>query len=258
MTQTPGTPAYMPPEVMIADPKYDSSLDVFSYGIVMIHMFSGRWPEPQVGQVRFEAGKLIPVTEAERREVFLNIIGKDHPMMDLIVSYINNNPETRSSINVAVERLAKLISKFSPFLPNRLEMLREIELVKERDRALNEMEEKRTAIVQESEIKIAQLMEEIKVNQETAEAEIDRLKWIHSSEIEQLQLRVKDLLAENKLITDEIETKTSLYKAQMIKTDVEIESKKAALVEKNLIISQMSEQLTKAREYLLAKNPVSR
>ena len=38
MTQTPGTPAYMPPEVMIANPKYDTSVDKFSYGIMMIHI----------------------------------------------------------------------------------------------------------------------------------------------------------------------------------------------------------------------------
>ena len=30
MTQTPGTPAYMPPEVMIANPRYDASVDEFS------------------------------------------------------------------------------------------------------------------------------------------------------------------------------------------------------------------------------------
>ena len=33
MTQTPGIPAYMPPEVMVANPKYDTSVDEFSYGI---------------------------------------------------------------------------------------------------------------------------------------------------------------------------------------------------------------------------------
>ena len=27
MTQTPGTPAYMPPEMMVANPKYDTSVD---------------------------------------------------------------------------------------------------------------------------------------------------------------------------------------------------------------------------------------
>ena len=65
MTQTPGTPAYMPPEVMVANPKYDTSVDKFSYGIMMIHMFSGKWPEPQIGQTQIEGGKLNSVTEAE-------------------------------------------------------------------------------------------------------------------------------------------------------------------------------------------------
>ena len=85
MTQAPGTPAYMPPEVMIANPTYDTSVDVFSYGIMMIHMFSGMWPEPQVGPSRIEADKLIPVTEAERRKVFLQAIGNAHPLMNLIL-----------------------------------------------------------------------------------------------------------------------------------------------------------------------------
>ena len=40
-TQAPGTPAYMPPEALVATPKYDKSIDVFSFGIMMIHMFSG-------------------------------------------------------------------------------------------------------------------------------------------------------------------------------------------------------------------------
>ena len=65
MTQTPGTPHFMPPEVMVPNPIYNTSVDIFSYGILMIHMFSCRWPEPQIGQTRIDAGKLIPVTEAE-------------------------------------------------------------------------------------------------------------------------------------------------------------------------------------------------
>ena len=54
MTQTPGTPTYMPPEVMLANPKYDTSVDEFSFGILMMHTFSGSWPEPQVGPNRTE------------------------------------------------------------------------------------------------------------------------------------------------------------------------------------------------------------
>ena len=95
MTRTPGTPAYMPPEVNTVEPKYDTSVDVFSYGIMMIHVLSGRWPEPQVGPNRLEAGKLIPVTEAERREVFLQAIENDHPLLNLIHRCINNDPHLR-------------------------------------------------------------------------------------------------------------------------------------------------------------------
>ena len=85
MTQIPGIPAYMPPEVMVANPKYDTSVDIFSYGIMMIHVFNGRWLEPQVGQIHTELdGRMTPVSEAERREVFLQAIGNDH-LMDLIL-----------------------------------------------------------------------------------------------------------------------------------------------------------------------------
>ena len=61
MTQTP---AYMPPEVMVANPKYDTSVDEFSYRITMFHMFSGQWPEPQVGPSRTE-----PASFANRLEM---------------------------------------------------------------------------------------------------------------------------------------------------------------------------------------------
>ncbi len=74
MTETPGTPAYMPPEVMVANPHYDTSVDVFSFGIMMIHTFTAEWPLPSIGQTRIDPAnpdRLIPVTEAERREEFL-------------------------------------------------------------------------------------------------------------------------------------------------------------------------------------------
>ena len=112
MTQTPGTPAYMPPEVMVEKPMYDTSIDKFSYGILMIHIFSGKWPIPQVGQIRTEGEKLIPVTEAERRQPFLKAIGDHHPLMELILRCINNNPEMRPLTSEIVEKLAKIVQKF--------------------------------------------------------------------------------------------------------------------------------------------------
>ena len=137
MTQTPGTPAYMPPEVMVANPTYDVSVDEFSYGILMIHVFSGRWPEPQVGQIRTDRGRMIPISEAERRSVFLCAMGNDHPLMDLILQCINNDPKLRVHTTVIVERLTDLRSQFPVIFADRLEMQAEIVV---RDVSLSEKE----------------------------------------------------------------------------------------------------------------------
>ena len=151
MTGSPGTPAYMPPEVMVANPKYNTSVDTFSYGIMMIHAFSGRWPEPQIGPNRTEPdGRLIPVTEAERREVFLQAIGNDHPLMDLILNCICNHPQARSRANEIVEQLAGMVLQFPASFANRLDMLRHIEAVDNEKQTLREEVERLNAEVEES------------------------------------------------------------------------------------------------------------
>lgn len=122
MTETPGTPAYMPPEVMVANPKYDTSIDEFSFGILMIHILSGKWPEPQCSQIRIKGNQMTPVTEAERRQCFLQVIGKDHPLMKLILKCIDNNPKQRSHATEISCRLSQLASK-SPRKHSQQEMM---------------------------------------------------------------------------------------------------------------------------------------
>ena len=220
MTQTPGTPAYMPPEVMIANPKYDTSVDEFSYGILMIHMFSGRWPEPQVGPIRTEPGRLIPVTEAERREVFLRAIGNDHLLMDLILKCIDNHPQTRVHTSEIVERLADMVLQFPASFANRLEMLRDIERMEEEKRALRAEGEVEN---QRKDQQIVSLREEA----EEKEEEIVRLNLVYSSEVEQLKLEARDLNAQIQLLSatneadvTELKTKVAVFEDQIENNDI--------------------------------------
>ena len=131
LTQTPGTPAYMPPEVMVANPVYDTSVDEFSFGIMMIHIFSGKWPEPQCSPIRMEDGKMIPVSEAERRDIFLQVIGYDHPLMRLILKCISNDPQQRVHIDGILEQTSvgekKVISKAHKADPSNSILLKGVE-----------------------------------------------------------------------------------------------------------------------------------
>ena len=277
MTQTPGTPAYMPPEVMVADPKYNTSVDEFSYGIMMIHIYSGRWPEPQVGQIRIEEGKLIPVTEAERRDVFFKVIEDDHPLMDLIHRCIDNDPQMRPHASEVVRQIRCIATRFPTSFANRLDMLKQIEADREEKRSLIEEREKKDRIIKENEdeilvsrentqalteeeeikdIQISLLKEEIRTKEEKGIAEMDRLKLVHSSEVEQLRLQVRELNTECELMKAENEAEIIEFKSKSAALETQIENNaKILLQEREQSARQWAEeqgkydiQLKKERE----------
>ena len=98
-----------------------------------------QWPEPQIGQIHTEPdGRLIPVTEAEWREKFLQTIGNDHPLMDLILKCIKNHPQARAHASEIVEQLAEMVMQFPASFTNQPEMLKKIEAITEENRDLKE------------------------------------------------------------------------------------------------------------------------
>jgi serine/threonine protein kinase len=227
MTQTPGTPAYMPPEVMVANPKYDTSVDEFSYGILMIHIFSGRWPEPQVGPNRMEQGRLIPVSEAERREVFLQAIEGDNAPMILIHRCISNDPNIRPHANEISGQVGEIASRFPAPFANRLEMLGHIKVVEHEKGTLIAEGERKNQDIQQKECQISLLSEEIQVKEQQAIAETDRLKLAQFYEVEQLQLKIRDLNTQWQLMKAENEAEIIELssKADALQTQLENDSR---------------------------------
>ena len=122
MTGKPGTIDFMPPESFTINPVCDTSIDEFSYGVMMIHAFSGKWPAPEVGPTYTKPdGTVIAATEVDRRKTLLDGIGRDHPLMDLILKCLHNYPPARPHANEIVARLheARVVSQDL----SRLEML---------------------------------------------------------------------------------------------------------------------------------------
>ena len=112
LTQAPGTAAYMPPEAFSITPSYNRSIDVFSFGVLMVHLVSQQWPIPSEA-VRVESdGKLTPVSEVERRRAQLDLVGEDHCLYRLIVQCLQNDPNQRPDITNVVLTLNCLQSKF--------------------------------------------------------------------------------------------------------------------------------------------------
>jgi serine/threonine protein kinase len=117
LTRTPGGVVYMPPEALVHDPRYDTSIDVFSYGIVMVSMFSGKLPEDLKAPTYLgRDGLFYARTEVERREQYLQAIGNDHPAMKLILQCISNDPQQRptaTKISQEIKRICQYDGKCS-------------------------------------------------------------------------------------------------------------------------------------------------
>ena len=212
MTETPGTQAYMPPEVMIANPQYNTSLDVFSYGVMMVHVFTAEWPAPKVGQNRVDPSdphQLIPVSEAERREEFLQKIGQDHPLMDLIMSCLKNNPQLRVPATEIVGRMNDLVLRFPPSFQNRIDMLQRISADEAERGQLQQEIDTKVAQIDDKEREITSIMQTNERQKQEQETTAERINLAHSTEVEQLQIQVADKEATIQLRESEIVNKTA-------------------------------------------------
>lgn len=104
-TKAPGTACYMPPEALTDVPEYDTSIDTYSFGVLMVHLLCGQWPLPApANMVNPEnTEELIAFNEVERRMKFIKEIGLDHPLMSLIKRCLHNNPALRPNASDIAE-----------------------------------------------------------------------------------------------------------------------------------------------------------
>ena len=73
LTKVPGTVDFMPPECLVDNPIYDTSLDIFSYAGIVLHVVNQEWPEPTAQFIFNKAtGELTTVNEIQRRQDHIN------------------------------------------------------------------------------------------------------------------------------------------------------------------------------------------
>ena len=114
MTEIPGTMVYMPPEAMEERAKYNTSIDLFSLGVVALFVLSQEFPRNlKAPNYTCDEKGLVARTELERREKYT---AKIHgivptPLMQLIESCLKNNPRARPSIDEVLKLLGQAIAE---------------------------------------------------------------------------------------------------------------------------------------------------
>ena len=100
MTKLPGTPDFMPPEALSKKPVYGPSLDVFSYGGVILNVTTQLWPQPtDLVEINPNTGRREVVSEVRRRQEYLDkMTGGATDLKPLVTSCLDDNPRNRPPV----------------------------------------------------------------------------------------------------------------------------------------------------------------
>ena len=115
MTQTPGTAVYMPPEAIHSQARYDSTIDMFSYGHLALYTIIQEFPRDLLPATYMEeSGKrqLCARSEIQRREKYISILhqkmGKRHLLTHIIERCLDNLSDERPSALQVLENLEEM------------------------------------------------------------------------------------------------------------------------------------------------------
>ncbi len=98
-TMCPGTPQFMPPEATRSTPVYSDKLDIFSFGVICLHLLSNCPPNPGPEQ-KEEIDSLgreifVPISELKRREHEISKIDPNHRLLPISIFMISDKPDER-------------------------------------------------------------------------------------------------------------------------------------------------------------------
>ena len=128
LTHIPGTADFMPPEAQADIPIYDTSLDVFSYGGVMLHTASQKWPTPSaVKQYDPKTRKVRGFTEVERRQSYIDkMTGNAKELVPLAVQCLDDDPDVRPTMIDVSEGVKKLKDRSPDVNMNLMSILQQV------------------------------------------------------------------------------------------------------------------------------------
>ena len=113
MTRAPGTRCYMPPEVMENNPMYDKSVDIFSFGVLILHCMSEEWPLPRdvIEQDMITGAVVKANTELEKRHQYVDKIQTMTPLTPLVEQCLRDSSSNRPTIVSVIASVSSAVAQ---------------------------------------------------------------------------------------------------------------------------------------------------
>ena len=114
LTQAPGTQYFMPPESLATKPIYGLSLDIFSFGGVILYICIQQWPELAPLMEFNQDGMRSVLTEIQRRQQHLDkMIGVYTDLKSLVISCLDDNSKNRPLVGQVLQEIQQVKNRYS-------------------------------------------------------------------------------------------------------------------------------------------------
>ena len=117
LSRVPGTSTYMPPEVFSREAKYNTAVDIFSFGHLLLFTITQKQPGVEAATFVDSSGTIVARSELERREdsvaLTYGLLGREHPFVGIVSECLQTNAMLRPSI-LQVYNICK--DSFFPFV----------------------------------------------------------------------------------------------------------------------------------------------
>ena len=114
LTRCPGTAQFMPPESIRNADTYSDKLDIFSFGVICLHLLSKCPPNPgpdQKQEIDSLGRKIfVSIPEMQRREYEISKISPNHSLLPVSVSMIADEPCDRPTADEVCDTLSEIKS----------------------------------------------------------------------------------------------------------------------------------------------------
>ena len=163
-----GTPAFMAPEALQKPPRYNETLDVFSFGNIILFILTHNWPDPDPPN-EFKGDQLVALTELQRRKRYVAMFTAQEKQLLLptVCQCLENRPDKRPSSAGLVRELRRIEASL-PIVSHvvaPIEQLQQLSAKEEECRQKDEALREKDATIQEQQDTI-----------QAQQAEIERLR----------------------------------------------------------------------------------
>ena len=117
----PGAMVCMPPEAKVSHPIYNEKLEIFSFGVVTLHVVIGEWPIPSDNP---SSSPLSPPSSLEAPELqhlveYLQLM-ENHALLELVIRCLQFDPSNRPSTQEIASNVAEAALSDLPSNPQEL------------------------------------------------------------------------------------------------------------------------------------------